>query len=279
MDSFKSPLRYPGGKRNLYSFISSVLKKNNLVDGTYIEPYAGGAGAALELLFREYVQQVHLNDFDYHIYSFWKSILNDPDEFIYRIKHVDVNIDEWHRQRLIYLKPRKFKMIDVGFSTYFLNRCNRSGILGGRPIGGLEQTGPWKIDARFNKENQINRIRTISYYRERIHIHGEDAKAFLEKIKALFTPDDKVFIYLDPPYYIMGQELYLNNYNHDDHLDIANCIKSIPYSWMLSYDDVPQIRKIYKEKRRQILHVNYKAHLRKQAKELLYFSDNIDIPH
>ncbi len=182
MDNFKSPLRYPGGKKNQYRFITELLRQNSLVDGIYIEPFAGGAGAALELLMSEYVQHIYLNDLDPHIYLFWKTILNQTDEVLYIIKHIDVTVDEWKRQRLIYKQPTEYTDIQVGFSTFFLNRCNRSGILGGRPIGGLDQRGKWKIDARFNRKNLIERIKTISFYKDRIHVFGIDAKVFLETI-------------------------------------------------------------------------------------------------
>ena len=50
-----SPLRYPGGKSILSPLLGNFIEINNLLDGIYIEPYAGGAGAALKLLFSEYV--------------------------------------------------------------------------------------------------------------------------------------------------------------------------------------------------------------------------------
>lgn len=278
MDSFKSPLRYPGGKRSLYKYIATVLKNNNLVDGIYVEPYAGGSGAALELLLREFVQYIYLNDLDPRIYSFWQALLHETDDFIYLIKHVDVTLDEWNRQHLIFKEPNKYRTLELGFSTFFLNRCNRSGILGGRPIGGMNQTGRWKIDARYNKKNLIKRIETIALYRERIHIAGLDAKVFLETIINNNNSDDKIFIYLDPPYYIMGQQLYLNNYCHNDHLELATFVKKLPFSWMLSYDDVPEIKKMYRKKRRRNLQVYYQAHIRKSAKELLFFSDDLNLP-
>ncbi len=277
MDTYKTPLRYPGGKRVLYKVIAQILRENNLLDGFYVEPFAGGAGVAMELLLREYVQHIYLNDVDPHIFAFWQSILNNAEDFIRMIENVDVSVDEWKRQKHIYKDTNNYSSLEVGFSTFFLNRCNRSGILGGRPIGGLDQTGPWKIGARFNKKNLIARIEMIALYKERIHVYGCDATVFL-KTEINNLRNDKTFIYLDPPYYIMGGQLYLNNYIHADHFALSQFIKNLPVKWVLSYDNVPQIKEMYKEKRNSFVNLYYRANERKVGKELIFFSDDINIP-
>ncbi len=278
MDSFKAPLRYPGGKRALHKFITAILRENSLLDGFYVEAFAGGAGLAIEILLREQVQQVYLNDADYHIFAFWKSLLEETDEFVRLIETASVTVEEWKRQRQIFLDADSHSLLEVGFSTFFLNRCNRSGILGGRPIGGLNQSGPWKIDARFSKDHLVHRVETLALYKDRIHIFGLDAQVFLKskEIKALAT--DKTLLYLDPPYYVMGSELYLNNYQHDDHLSLSRLIKELPYKWLLSYDDVPAIRQMYADRRNSELSLYYRANERKFSQELIVFNDNLKVP-
>lgn len=277
MDNFKTPLRYPGGKGALYKFISFILRQNNLTDGFYIEPFCGGAGLAIELLLREYIQHIYLNDIDPHIFSFWSSLLNETEPLIRLIENVEVSIEEWRRQKHIYDDPEGYTSLELGFATFFLNRCNRSGILGGRPIGGLNQTGLWKIDARFNKKNLIRRIETIAFYVERIHVYGYDATYFLKNIiKNL--PQEKTLVYLDPPYYIMGGELYLNNYSHSDHHALSWFIKGLPFKWVLSYDNVLQILDMYQDKRSLNISLRYRANQRKQGNEIIIFSDDLCIP-
>ena len=277
MDNFKTPLRYPGGKGALHKFISFILRQNNLIDGFYIEPFCGGAGLAIELLLREYVQHVYLNDADPHIFSFWNSVLNETETFIRLIEDVEICVEEWRRQKHIYDNPEKHTWLKLGFATFFLNRCNRSGILGARPVGGLNQTGVWKIDARFNKKNLIRRIETISFYAERIHVYGYDATYFLKNItKSL--PQEKTLVYLDPPYYTMGGELYLNNYSHSDHQDLSWFIKGLPFKWVLSYDNVPQILDMYQNKRSLNINLRYRANQRTQGNEIIMFSDDLHIP-
>jgi DNA adenine methylase len=277
MDTFKVPLRYPGGKSALHKFIGSVLRQNDLVDGFYVEPFCGGAGLAIGLLMKEYVQHIYLNDADPHIFSFWKSLLNETEAFIKLTEDVEVSVKEWKLQKQIYDNPNGHTQLEVGFATFFLNRCNRSGIFGGRPIGGLNQTGPWKIDARFNKENLIRRIESISFYAERIHVYGSEARDFLNDIMP-GLPKEKTLLYLDPPYYIMGGELYFNNYGHSDHQALSQFIQGLPFKWILSYDNVPQIKKMYKKRRVLDVNLFYRANKLKQGKELIIFSDNLHLP-
>lgn len=278
MDNFKTPLRYPGGKGVLYKFFSIFLRYNNLVDGFYIEPFCGGAGLAIELLLREYVQHVYINDADTHIFAFWHSLLNESEALIRLIEDVEVSIKEWRFQKEIYENPDRHTSLEIGFATFFLNRCNRSGILGARPIGGLNQTGQWKIDARFNKKNLIHRIETIMFYADRIHVYGNDAQYFLKDILKNL-PQENTFIYLDPPYYLMGGELYLNNYNHSDHQSLSYFLKDLPFNWVLSYDNVPQIVDMYRDKRSLNVNLHYRANGLKQGKELMFFSDDLNIPN
>lgn len=277
MDTFKTPLRYPGGKSALHKFIASILRQNDLVDGFYVEPFCGGAGLGIELLMREYVQYIYLNDADTHIFSFWYSLLNETESLIKLIEDVEVSVDQWNLQKSIFDNPNGHTRLELGFATFFLNRCSRSGILGGRPIGGLNQTGPWKIDARFNKDNLIRRIESISFYAERIRVYGYDAMDFLKKVMK-DLPKEKTLIYLDPPYYVMGGGLYFSNYDHSDHEALSKFIKGLPFNWVLSYDNVPQIAKMYRSQRSLDVDLFYRANNLKKGKELIIFSENIHLP-
>ena len=218
-----SPLRYPGGKKKLTPFLISLLKLNNINNPTYIEPFAGGSGVALNLLLLEYAYNIVINDADYSIYCFWKSILNKNDQFMERIKNVKVSITTWRQYKEIITNPKKYNYFDIGFATFFLNRCNRSGILNAGPIGGIKQSGKWKIDARFNKVELINRIERLSQYINRIKIYNLDAIDLLKKYFMNITGNNKknYFLYLDPPYYFKGEKLYLNYYHHNNHVELS----------------------------------------------------------
>lgn len=268
-----SPLRYPGGKTSLTLFLDDIIKKNNLYDGIYIEPYAGGAGAALSLLLLEKVEKIIINDLDPSIYSFWRSAIFNSDEFIKKIESTPVNLKQWYKQKEIY-RDKNSKGLDLGFATFFLNRTNRSGIVEGGPIGGYEQKGKWKIDARFNKKDLIARIRKISYYQDRITVTNEDGLEMLRKIKKL----KKMFVYLDPPYYEKGGSLYLNSYKEKDHKKLANFLNNNSnVNWLLTYDNVDYIKNLYINRKTQNFSINYSANQKRKDSELMIFSDSLSI--
>ena len=236
MPLFNSPLRYPGGKGILSDFLSEVLCLNGLRDGLYVEPYAGGAGAALNLLYGEHVQRIILNDADPCIYAFWDTILNRTRAFISLLRKTPVTIEEWKHQKFIYNHYKRYSLLRTGFACFYLNRCNRSGIIvNAGPIGGIKQNGKWKIDARFNKDELIRRIKRIAFYRDRIEFHCLDAKEFVKTIVRNSNTLDRILVYFDPPYYSKGSELYLNYYKPEDHEDLAEFLrKEDSFKWLMS---------------------------------------------
>lgn len=276
-----SPLRYPGGKSILSPLLGNFIEINNLLDGIYIEPYAGGAGAALKLLFSEYVNEIILNDADKSIFSFWYSILNHTEDFIKLIYDTPVNLEEWDRQRYIFKNPSSFNTVQIGFSTFFLNRCNRSGILYAGPIGGQYQSGAWHLDVRFNKLNLEKKIEKIALYKSRISIFNKDALVFLEKyVKSFTIKNQKILVYLDPPYYSKGSQLYLNYYNHEDHVMLSKYILGQKkYKWIISYDDVPEIKALYNGLTKTVFSINYFVHRAKIGKEIIIYCPDCNIPN
>lgn len=272
-----TPLRYPGGKGKLTNFVKLVLSENNLLDGHYVEPYAGGAGIALSLLFQEYVLHIHINDLNKSVYSFWHSVLNSTEELCKLINDTPVTIEEWKRQRSIQIEAEKASTLELGFSTFFLNRTNRSGIIKAGVIGGKEQTGNWKIDARYNKTDLLSRIKMIANYQSRITVYNQDASDLL--LNTVPELPDNTLVYLDPPYYVKGKDLYENHYSHKDHVDIAQVVTtSIRQNWMVSYDFVPQIAEIYKDFRQIDYQLSYSAAERYKGSELMVFDDRLTIP-
>ncbi|KQS36176.1 DNA adenine methylase [Pedobacter sp. Leaf194] len=275
-----SPLRYPGGKSCLSGFITKLAIQNGLQGGIYCELYAGGAGAALNLLFTGTFRQIHINDADYSIYAFWYAILNHSEEFILRLENTPITISEWHLQKAVYLSGRDANIIDLGFSTFFLNRTNRSGIIyKAGPIGGQDQTGNYKIDVRFNKSDLISRIRRIAENAERITLTNEDAVAIIRDLGRYHPNTDDLFIYLDPPYYNKGKMLYLNNYDHFNHQTLANAVADIDNNirWLISYDNVDPIKKLYSEYRMSTFDLNYTLQSKKFGSELLVFSPPLEL--
>lgn len=275
--SFNTPLRYPGGKGRLTQYMGHVIELNGLTDGHYVEPYAGGAGIAISLLFLEYVRKIHLNDVNPSVYSFWSSVLDHTEEMCRLIHDTPVTIEEWQRQRQVQKRRGEVNTLELGFSTFFLNRTNRSGIISGGVIGGIDQTGDWKLYARFNKEDLIKRISKIATFKSRISLTKMDASLFIRG----YLPEipEKSLVYLDPPYYVKGQGLYDNHYCHEDHDEIAYLVRhSIKQHWIVSYDNHDEIRKLYAEFRQEEFGLHYSANNRFTGKEVMIFQDGLKTP-
>lgn len=266
-----TPLRYPGGKAKFAPVIKQIIEKNNLY-GHYIEPYAGGAGVALDLLFSGYCSDIHINDLDLAIYHFWKSITEQTEDFIRLTHNTKVTIEEWHKQKAL-LKRDDISPLEHGFAAFFLNRTNRSGILKAGVIGGLNQTGNYKLDCRFNKADLIKRIERIGSVAKQIHVTNFDTEAWLPMLNNEVSSNS--LIYLDPPYYEKGQGLYRNFYKHKDHLAIQEKLASIEVPWIVSYDNHPSIKEIYQQYRQSEYTLNYSANKKMKATEIVIYSDNL----
>lgn len=281
MKQYPSPLRYPGGKTSLAGFLGDVIARNELEKCIYYEPYAGGAGAAFGLLQRELVSELYINDADPRVSAFWRSVLKDTDQFVDRIRTVPLTIKEWHRQQGICLRPKGHSRFEVGFAAFFMNRCNRSGVLSGSgPIGGYEQAGKWRMDVRFNRDGLTERILTIAKKKDYIHVSGEDAIVFLKRRLPGGKGRKRVFVYLDPPYVNNGQRLYLNAYGPDDHALLAEYLnKQKILAWLMSYDDNELVRRLYARYRLSSLPIRYSLQEKRFGRELIITPRDVSIPH
>lgn len=273
---FYSPLRYPGGKTVLAPEFKKIIEHAGLKKPIYVEPYAGGAGAALALLFDNQVSRIVINDLDYSIYCFWKSVTESPNEFIRKLYRTSVTILEWEKQKKIYLDDRTGEF-ERGFAAFFLNRTNRSGVMSAWPIGGVDQLGNYKIDARYNKKNLAERIRKIGEYENRIEIYNDDGIAVTKR----YIKRENTFIYLDPPYFEKGAMLYMNHYGENDHQNLADVLnKNSKRNWVLTYNELIKIKNLYPNRSRRRLSFNYRVHDSsepRKAHELMIFSDSTAI--
>lgn len=267
-----SPLRYPGGKSALYSRLRKMIRDMGLAKCTYVEPYAGGVGAGLSLLVTGQVERVVINDLDPAIHAFWSTVQSKPGWLIERIHNVKLDVSEWRRQREIYVAADTIDLSKLGFATFYLNRTNRSGVLNGGPIGGLDQTGNYKIDARFNRDGLAERIRILSLYAENIVATSRDG---IEIISEYASKDD-VFIYADPPYFEKAGSLYLNAFTSENHADLARVLNSVAdRPWILTYDTARQVAELYAERRRREFELHYSAHRVGKATEVAVLSDAV----
>jgi DNA adenine methylase len=248
-----------------------MFYENGLIGTSYAEPYAGGAGLALKLLFEGYVNNIYINDFDKSIYIFWRIILDYPEEFCKWLDKVEISIKNWNKFKKIQSTPQAYSQFDLARSTFFLNRTNISGVISGGIIGGQDQKGKYKINARFNKIELIDRIQKIASLKSRISVTNLDGVSLINKLN---KKKEEIFIYLDPPYLQKGADLYMNYYLQKDHQRLSRHVSKLTQKWMVSYDNHEFILNLYSSQRKIIYKLSQCASNR-VGDEILIFSDAI----
>lgn len=272
---YASPLRYPGGKAVLKGILGELILLNNLEGCTYYEPFCGGAGAGLNLLFDGLVENIVINDADPAVYAFWTAVLEYTDDFIKKIETVPLHIEEWNRQKKIYNNSDEID--ELGFAFFYLNRCARSGIVkNGGPIGGYAQSGKYTIDVRFNREGLKRRILRIREYSDRIKVYGLDAEEFIDTV--IKKNNGKCFVFFDPPYVLKGGSLYMNRYTDGDHAGLAEKIGKLNIPWVLTYDSTNEIRNLYRGFSYTEIPIRYSAARVRNERELLFVSNGMRVP-
>lgn len=269
-----SPLRYPGGKTSIYKMVSDIIDCHEHQFSEYAEPYAGGCGLALSLLLNGVVDELHLNDIDLSIASLWQCIVEQPNELIDRISSTNINMEEWYKQKKIQESKESQTVVDLAFSTLYLNRTNHSGIIKGGVMGGKNQNGAYKIDCRFNKAALIEKINKIALKESKIYIYNMDAIKFIEKLESIEL--SKPLLMVDPPYYNKGQSLYTNFYNHEDHAAVSEKLAKTDLPWLLTYDNTPEISDLYKNFAQYQFDINYSAAKKRVGNELFITSQHFD---
>ena len=265
--SHASPLRYPGGKATLAGFFESTIQALGLDKPTYVEPYAGGAGAGLELLLKDIVGMVVINDLDPAIHACWKAMIKDAESFLRLLTKTPLTVDEWKNQREVYRRRHDADVdpLALGFATFYLNRTSRSGVLGAGVIGGFAQAGTYKIDARFDKAVLRARIEKLAELSAKIRVTKQDGAARLRE----YLPKDNVFAYVDPPYVEKGSSLYMSAFKEEDHRELAKVLNGhANMNWVLTYDVADLIKSLYKAREVSEFRLLYSAHLRGTKDEL-----------
>lgn len=280
-----SPLRYPGGKSKLTGFIGNTLK-NNRIDGTFVEPFAGGAGVAINLLLEDQVNRIILNDLDGGVYSFWNTLLTDPDYLLQGINSVPFDYrDEkptdrpteyahfWKTVKQRYDADQYADTRQKGLDFLLLNRMNVSGIIKGGPIGGVAQNGKYNVSSRFNKTTLKKRIKRIAALRDRITVTNLDATRFLKQLDQYCSRENS-FLFIDPPYYVQGHRLYATPVDHSKLAEQLHALSG--WRWLLTYDKNPEILKLYPSGHVQRFEyqIAYSANKRGLYQELMFASEN-----
>lgn len=251
-----------------------MIRRLNITKPHYIEPYAGGAGAGIALLAENVVERITINDIDPAVYAFWIAATKQTDEMMRLVHDVPLSIDEWRRQREIYKNTDVSDVLALGFSFFYLNRTNRSGILNGGVIGGLAQAGKYKLDARFNRKTLIDRLERIGNLSSKISVLSLDGRTIVGRYGD--CPD--VFMYIDPPYVVAGSKLYLNSFEVRDHEKLAEAVDKVDSAnWIVTYDQSELISELYSKYFQCELELTYSAQKPGKAVELLIASEAVRV--
>lgn len=273
---YPTPLRYPGGKQRLAGYFQRLIRLNDLQGCHYVEPFAGGGGLGLSLLISGHVGSVHLNDLDRSIYAFWYSLKYRRDELCDLIRSTRISMREWDRQKAVQQRKHRAKLLDLGFSTLYLNRTNRSGIIRGGMIGGRNQDGRWSIKSRFDKKTIIDRIQALGRYSKEISVSNKSA---LDSRSLSFGSSDPCLIYVDPPYFDKSSRLYMNKLGLQDHSNLAQRVRRNKNDKVVvTYDTASEILNLYSGATRRYFHLAHTAGNYRMGREVMFFSDNLRIP-
>jgi DNA adenine methylase len=270
-----TPLRYPGGKSQLAPLVIDIMRQNDLFYGEYAEPFAGGAGIACKLLLKSFVTHIYINDFDPAVHAFWYSVINHTDDLCELIDRVEITTEEWRRQKTLQ-DAKRTRLLALGFSTFFLNRTNRSGIIRGGIIGGHSQEGNYKLDCRFNKPDLISKIQRLGAHRKQISLSQLDVMEFL--VQVVPRMPQRALVNLDPPYYVKGPGLYRNFFTEADHTALAMAVEDVQPYWLVTYDNTQETRNLYAQYPLFGNDLNYSAQEKRVGTELLVLDPRLVMP-
>jgi len=273
-----SPLRYPGSKKRLVLYLCEIIKYNKLNPDVLIEPFAGGGNIALHFLLNQIVNKAIIADKDKLIYSFWNVLFSNPDYLIDFIKKVKVNLNNFYRYKEMARNFENYEEEKLAEACIYLNRTSFSGIMTDivGPLGGKNQQSQYKIDCRFNKKTLIEKMKYISSLSRNVIVLSFDwkdtikyAQDWVRNKKRL----DRLFFYFDPPFFNKANDLYRCYFNKEEHKQLYEEIICLNYDWVLSYDNAPEIRRLYSNDKYITMHMevpySINSHAKRIEKELI----------
>lgn len=272
-----TPLRYPGGKGVLKYFLANSVLNNNLKGGVIVEPFCGGSGATIPLLKSGIIEELWMNDASPLISSFWESLFFNTNELVKLIKETPVCMKTWNACKEVVDSPYKHDTLKLGFSSFFLNRTNRSGLLMGGPIGGKNQSGPYLMQCRFNKEKLISRVLSVASLRDKVKIDNIDGVDFLKKTESMV---DSSLVFIDPPYVKQGYNIYRKySFKKHDHVRLSEYIQRSKWKWIITYDDHQLVKDLYSGDAVQSMRIDYFSKKEKSNNEIIFAAQSCILPN
>jgi DNA adenine methylase len=247
---------YPGGKSKLrkpiLAAIQNMVHKHNLTE--YREPFFGGGAIGLEVLEKiPAIEYIAINDFDPAVASLWTAVIQLPDQLIQVVKTFSPSVQAFNsfKSKLLQLNTATFQnnpaqILDIALMKLALHQMSYSGLgtKAGGPMGGQNPTDPAAIACRWSPAHLEKEIlKTSRLISSRAVTTGG---CMSQDFSDLFA-GDPAMIYLDPPYFEQGGNLYQHAFSSRDHLRLAKLLQETQHQWLLSYDDCPFIRDLYRD--------------------------------
>ena len=256
--------RYPGGKSKLRAKIVEQLNTQADDDLQYREPFLGGGSIGLRLLSdNSNITDIWINDKDIGIACLWTAAIQYYEEFKERVKSFVPSVAAFYEFKaelttISTLPEQRDHIVDIGFKKLAIHQISYSGLgtKSGGPLGGAAQKSAYKVDCRWSPGYICKKLDVIHNQLKNIQIH-KNCCTNLDFITLIEDTSCKCLLYLDPPYFLKGNDLYQHGFTIQDHERLASALRNTKHTWVLSYDDCDEIRDMYKWANIESMDVNY----------------------
>lgn len=247
----KSPLRYPGGKSRAVKHILPLIKKA-CPEKEICSPFLGGGSVELALLSEGF--KVEAYDAFAELVNFWQQLKSNAVQLTEAIKDLHpLSREDFYKLQKTDLLAKSL-LIKAAAQFYALNRASFSG---STLSGGMSPAHP-----RFTLE-LIEKLKLLDLTQMQVRLADFEQSII----------STNLFLYLDPPYLIKTNLYGTKGSMHKgfDHEKLAKILRT-KSRWIMSYNDCPEIRNLYKDYEIQSISWAYGMNKSKQSSEVLIFS-------
>jgi len=260
----RSPFRYPGGKTWLIPYVRQWLGSTNSQNKELIEPFAGGGIVSLTAVAEKRVKQALMVELDEDVAAVWQTLLSNDAQWL-GDKIVAFTVTKSNVESVLAASPSCLR--DRAFAVLLKNRMSHGGILA-NGAGLLKHGENGKgLLSRWYPETLRSRIIDIQNYKTKVNfVQGDGFQVLRDNAH---RPDALFFI--DPPYTIAGRRLY--RYPDVDHAELFRIASTLQGSFLITYDNADEIRKLASASGFQIAEIPMKGTHHAEKTELVISRD------